>query len=735
MLIQHLLVFFLIRINFGSRELNSALRTYCYDDRLTDTSNFITFGSASFPPPEISFNTSTSQWTDTRDEIILEVDDGYHQVPFDCRFGGQLVRNFCISANGPIYMGECPDTNDINPRPISSAPDDAWTGVAAFWDDFQPNIGGNIYYRKVSIEDNTPESATDLLIIANRVKATEVIREAHIITFHKMKNQNDKFECNVGVSFQYIIVPRETANDPYVYFAYGEFGWDIYVVSIGWNALHTPASFGFDFTEDFHDVDIVPQLAKRSYVCDGTYPCKLTDCPGKVVYDSMSGNIVCGDPEFNYDQVFTEVSVTVDTEYECTNATLQAQLTNLYPEVELFLDYAYQWSEVQQVVLQEISCQEKTVTDQNDNVITLYSGIQLVLTGRLYAWIEQGVFDDHQAAIDYLVSTEAELVSTPLTAMNILGELEDQAIVEDQGINSDLVSGVETTEINNTDTGLVCGWGREDVNNSCVNINECDAQSMSDICGETNVVSCTDQENGYTCQCSSGFRSVADTSSVDYDENYPSRGPFICEDIDECSENPGLCSETEECFNSEGSYSCEGMPPLVPELLVDPIPPVQLENITPEELAIEILIREHNYTPEEAGELIESVFGDHGCVCNDIFDSPFQPFDDLDRICKRFKACNSCMRRRFLPDCDLSVFTIDYFLVNTDLVTGVFECDEELTCESCFCRCAKNFAEELIEYLLINPTFTPQIRNDCETTNGGQGGRQCSQWDTLLTAK
>merc|ERR1712110_445324 len=173
-----------------------------------------------------------SQWRDDRDDWILENDDDTLAIPFDCNFGGDYFDRFCISSNGPIYMGNCPNEPDWVPYPISTARADKWTGVSAFWADFRANNGGNIYYRKVSLEDNNLESTIDLLIISNKVGSEELVREAYIITFHKIAEQNDKNECEMGVSFQYIIVPRAGQHDnPYIHIAYGEFGWDTRVLT------------------------------------------------------------------------------------------------------------------------------------------------------------------------------------------------------------------------------------------------------------------------------------------------------------------------------------------------------------------------------------------------------------------------------------------------------------------------------------------------------------------------
>ncbi|CAL1533923.1 unnamed protein product, partial [Lymnaea stagnalis] len=80
-----------------------------------------------------------------------------------------------------------------------------------------------------------------------------------------------------------------------------------------------------------------------------------------------------------------------------------------------------------------------------------------------------------------------------------------------------------------------CDTGYEEKNGTCVDLDECLADSTNDC--EQN---CTNSPGNYTCSCSSGYILAVDKRT--------------CDDINECDKNSDLCEQL--CKNSDGAYNC-----------------------------------------------------------------------------------------------------------------------------------------------------------------------------------
>ena len=78
--------------------------------------------------------------------------------------------------------------------------------------------------------------------------------------------------------------------------------------------------------------------------------------------------------------------------------------------------------------------------------------------------------------------------------------------------------------------------------NICKDINECDLDSIENVCGDTNAI-CSNTDGSYSCVCMSGF-------------GRSQRRLISCPDIDECTLGTHNCSDNAGCTNTEGSFEC-----------------------------------------------------------------------------------------------------------------------------------------------------------------------------------
>lgn len=79
----------------------------------------------------------------------------------------------------------------------------------------------------------------------------------------------------------------------------------------------------------------------------------------------------------------------------------------------------------------------------------------------------------------------------------------------------------------------VCTTGFEMVNNTCVDIDEC----QMNMC---HLTMCQNLPGSFKCYCDTGFDMVGSK----------------CEDRDECASDPNQCPMDATCFNNPGSFSC-----------------------------------------------------------------------------------------------------------------------------------------------------------------------------------
>jgi len=713
-------------------------------------------------------------WRDDRDEWIIDLDDTYKSVSYNNTFGGQWYDNMCISSNGPVYFGDCP-ASDWKPKPLKEGnlPDQQWTGVSAFWSDFAQGSrygwsGGNIYYRYVNINDPDTRSIKDLVIIANRMKVNEVLREAHIITFHKMADNNRKKANNKGNTFQYVIVPM-TSDNPYILLAYGELGWDNRVLIAGLNALDTPNAFKYNFITDDIQVNSMPDLARRSFFCNGPRGCKLVDCQQDMIYDFNLNQTTCGviGDITDLHEVGVESTFSIDIEQNCDPEDMSGLLADVYPQVDAFLDYAYQWSDVNEVVLQHIKCVKNATSGVDEEDLVFESHIEVIISAKMKKWIDSGLFDDQENAMQYIQSLLDQEVQVPLTAMEIWDSVSNITMTEQElGEVHEFLENYESdlNTYNRTDptVEITCGWGAvEDADGNCQDINECDNSSL--YCGTGN---CLNINIGYICTCDAGFIATVDTYSSLYDASHRLRGPFTCEDINECESNSNICGAEFVCSNTVGSYECVE-PPSEPETPEEP--PVgpelpgetdtdgeipdgennvnpdtneeidgetgegeggdiiqELESIDVSELLVEQLQANQAGNQAEITQAVNDLFDSHGCWCSSLDDdlhAKTRPVDSLDMACRELYHCRKCARRRakILDDgleCEADVFNAEIF---TDITNQThFSCSEQETCEAEICDCALNFASEVAELLPMG--FSPDVveSSQCEilSTNG-----------------
>jgi hypothetical protein len=90
--------------------------------------------------------------------------------------------------------------------------------------------------------------------------------------------------------------------------------------------------------------------------------------------------------------------------------------------------------------------------------------------------------------------------------------------------------------VKDTDGGFECPCisGYENVNETCVDINECDTTNNCSANGF-----CMNTSGSYGCECNNGY----------------SGDGFTCEDINECEKQTDNCDENALCLNEEGSFS------------------------------------------------------------------------------------------------------------------------------------------------------------------------------------
>ena len=514
------------------------LRSYCDETAPTDTSNFLPFGSSAWPHPSNQLN--NSMWVDTRDEWILEEDDSYHEIDFSAFFGGQYFEKMCISSNGPVYMGSC-DLYDLYPdydaEGINPLANEHWTGISAYWadmlqaTDFTARHGGNVYYRHVQLSDGTEEAINDLVMITNRLGSTEAVTNAHIITFHKMAEQNHKRPCNLGVSFQYVIVPRPSNDNPLVYLAFGEFQWQLQSPTVGWNAYATPNNYGFNLITDPRGVGDAANLPRQSFTCDGSTGCWVVHCEETLVFDVANSVSRCTiTEEAPTDSVELSLDVAIQLNNTCDPNTMTEQLSEINPQIHAFLEYVYQWSNLHEVLLAEVACREITTNELDDQGnFKVENYVEIILTGTIKRIITSGLLDDFEAARELLEEILLQELTTPLSAIdlyemsNIIPEELVDTILEDI---SDITAASEVTL-----SELICGEGHFLGPSGCDDIDECE-QDLASICGPA-AVSCEDQDFGYSCSCPTGYESIPDTNSTFYNADFPEYGPYICEEIGE----------------------------------------------------------------------------------------------------------------------------------------------------------------------------------------------------------
>ena len=112
----------------------------------------------------------------------------------------------------------------------------------------------------------------------------------------------------------------------------------------------------------------------------------------------------------------------------------------------------------------------------------------------------------------------------------------------------------------------------------CNDIDECLPGRMAGyICDDSST--CHNSEGSYTCTCNSGFFGDGKTckegsctndicpsneqcvsprtSDCRCKDGFERNATFLCDDINECSNNNNTCDQLADCFNTDGSYECK----------------------------------------------------------------------------------------------------------------------------------------------------------------------------------
>jgi len=581
------------------------------------------------------------------------MDDGFQTIKGDFTFGGDEYNQICISANGPVYFGNCPNS-DANPIYPTSRWNRRWTGLAAVWSDMDALAGGNIFYRNVDVDSGLAE----LQEIAGLTG--QAVESVIVITYYKLAHVSSKQACDVGVNFQYVIASLLDQDKTISLVNFGEMQWVDYAAVSAINGLFTADNFMYDFGY----METLPGMATACIdgVCN-PIRCATNDTTHVPVHSSVTDKFCSNQATAHLFTVELQFYVPGPA---CTDEAEAEALLEDYV-IEL---YAYATD--LHVIANGVNC--------TTSVYGMYSETDV--------YIDVGASDADSSLFDAVVAS----VGASLIEMNdVIFGMRNATFADD--FLDTMRSGDGAFELNYEEVSyeehvvrISCseGYAENAEGTECEDIDECTVDSID--CGTNGA--CTNTANSYECTCESGF---ANLNGVTTD---------VCTDIDECLSAPCNSGVGMECINSEGSYTCQcpaghdsdgnGGCTLSDTLMFSVPAPVDLVHY--------VLRQSYGYTSSvtsrrkratDAG-VAEGLF-QYGCWCGSLDASvnPLYgaPVDSIDTQCRSLRACQKCGEGAV---CDpQSDFQIDYDGVNDTYSCGS---NDEGSCEESICECHLSFA-------------------------------------------
>jgi len=685
----------------------TSFRTYCNENAEVNTNNFLSFGDGHWNDPQ----TSQGQFIDTRDQQIVEADDGHFEITLPgmgWKFGNDRKFKICVSSNGPVYFDSCSNSaqkirNEWSPKSLyqsSFTPEDSrWTGISGVWDDLvafesvmNPRDGGNVYYRKVSYEDTITDARAKedfrrAYVSLNLYEAS--IDDLIVITFHKMAQQNSKFECGVGVTFQYLLARQRHSirPNPFIAVNYGEFEWVLHNAVMGINLIHTRQNKILDFSEYFGSG--MNAVESSTISCDGD-TCQQSYCQGQRTYIKEYDQIVCESDDINRSTLIFEYEGIIKVDQEnCNQEQVEQSLVDVYLERN-FENGFYSVSVIDFSGCEEFG--EVKVSIKLAFKISDPSELGVETAVLKFTDLTRGKFLEEPAEMISAVFKSGQFVDTPQNFIKFY-----------EGISLDGYS-----------IDVLCKFGYEKVESQslqypfCKDIDECETpvEGINMCSSEGN---CRNLIGSYTCECPNGY-----AASGSYFEG------FVCTNVDECLENLHDCDlETSTCQDTNGSYECPCLPGFAENTFNVCTRNSGYEEIDSSLGALEMIRLKLNYLDYPGFNLDQNTLVSsrrkrdilyaediaffipyYGCNCLAISEPEIQffhgVFDTFDLACKHRRVCQTCIENKCIGD------EFDW-VAHFDNSNGEITCQgDDEDCGKLTCECELDFADRAVNLLMSN---------------------------------